>query len=101
MPKKNNTLYALAVEKFGQNHQLGLAMEEGAEFIQAVNKVMRYGVNITTLEALAGEVADLQIMNEQIVQMFKEHDFEEMVEHAKCKKLVRLDSILSDIPLTI
>lgn len=49
-----------------RNEQLTVAAEECAELIQAIAKVKRYGENDETLYHLSEEMADVEIMLEQL-----------------------------------
>ena len=50
--------------------QLGVAQEECAELIQAISKVRRKGTNTETMRHLAEEIADVQIMCEQLIFLY-------------------------------
>lgn len=50
--------------------QLGVAQEECAELIQAISKVRRKGVDTETLSHMAEEIADVQIMCEQLIFLY-------------------------------
>lgn len=50
--------------------QLGVAQEECAELIQAISKVRRKGANTATLDHMAEEIADVQIMCEQLIFLY-------------------------------
>lgn len=49
-----------------RNEQLTVTAEECAELIQAIAKVKRYGENDETLYHLSEEMADVEIMLEQL-----------------------------------
>jgi len=77
-------LYKRAIEQNGINGQLGVAQEELSELIQAISKHKRYGDN---LDNLAEEMADVEIMLDQMKLMF---DNELEIEVWKEYKLIRL-----------
>lgn len=62
---KRNVLQA-AINKFGKDQQLNMMIEECAELIQAINKYKRYG----KIENVLEEIADVQIMIEQMQMIF-------------------------------
>ena len=49
---------------------MGVAQEECAELIQAISKVRRKGANTATLDHMAEEIADVQIMCEQLIFLY-------------------------------
>ncbi|MDD3493800.1 MAG: hypothetical protein PHZ19_09935 [Candidatus Thermoplasmatota archaeon] len=82
-------LYRLALERWGVQAQVGMAVEECAEFVVAVMKQGR-NVNGATTEDLCGEIADVEIMMEQMHVIFN-HD---TIEKLKKQKLERLAGLL-------
>jgi NTP pyrophosphatase (non-canonical NTP hydrolase) len=79
-----------AIKIYGEANQLDMVTEECAELIQAINKVKRAQSRIIRqgmINALLVEVADVEIMIEQIKIMFSGY---EAVESAKKEKLDRL-----------
>lgn len=58
-------IYKVTIEANGKDRQLCVAMEECAELIQAISKFERYGTG-ETQENVAEEIADVQIMIEQL-----------------------------------
>jgi NTP pyrophosphatase (non-canonical NTP hydrolase) len=62
-PTKRRELYQKALNKWGSRSQMLQTMEECAELIQALSHWMR---NRNTLMELAEEVADAEIMCEQM-----------------------------------
>ncbi len=79
-------LYTVAIAKFGEVPQMLMAIEEMAELTQAINKTLRKGEYI---ENLAEEMADVEIMLEQLKEIFGNS---EKVEEQKNIKLERLKS---------
>ncbi len=82
------TIYEKAVKQFGYESQLGMLQEECAELIVAVSKVERRKSG--ALENLAEEMADVQIMIEQIKLLVGK----EKVEQYRKSKLHRLKDLL-------
>ena len=80
-------LYAKAIKQFGEEAQLRQATEECAELIQAITKVQRYGSRVRRIDNLIEELADVQIMMEQVMQMY---NLESLVSEVKREKLQRL-----------
>jgi NTP pyrophosphatase (non-canonical NTP hydrolase) len=90
-PQRKN-LYSSAIRKWGINSQLGMLMEECAELIQATHKCVRKGsVNKEVWDNLAEEMADVEIMIEQIKLGMDWHLLEPKVREIKEKKLKRLE----------
>lgn len=62
-------------------------MEECAELIQAISKMLRYGSTLETESALIEEIADVEIMIEQLKLIYFIH--EEHIRNAKEEKIER------------
>ena len=65
-----NKLAAMIAEHYGKEPQMGVAQEECAELIQAISKIRRKGTNTETMRHLAEEIADVQIMCEQLIFLY-------------------------------
>jgi NTP pyrophosphatase (non-canonical NTP hydrolase) len=90
MENKHIEILNSAIKIYGETNQLDMVTEECAELIQAINKVKRAQSRIIRqgmINALLVEVADVEIMVEQIKIMFGGYD---AVEEAKELKLERL-----------
>ncbi len=83
MEQDERTVCVLAVEKFGPESQINMALEECAELIEALCKFRRERVG--TLDVIT-EIADVQIMCEQLAYMFGE----QTVEDERKRKIERL-----------
>lgn len=83
MEQDERTVCVLAVEKFGPESQINMALEECAELIDALCKFRRERVG--TLDVIT-EIADVQIMCEQLAYMFGE----QTVEDERKRKIERL-----------
>ena len=81
----NNELYQAAFDAWGEDAQLNVAIEELSELIKEICKQKR-GIGVS--EHLVEEVADVEIMLEQIKQIF--HIADEEVGWWKSFKLSRL-----------
>jgi len=82
---RREEMYTKALELFGLISQLDIATEEMAELIKELSKFKRKEKN---LNKIAEEVADVEIMMEQIKQYF---DFDkEYMDKVKNKKLNKL-----------
>jgi len=75
-----------ALCKWGEDIQFTIAMEEAAEFIQAISKYQRYGDKY----ALASEYADLTIMMEQIRVILNDDELLEKWLNYKCDKMDKI-----------
>ena len=76
--------YAEAVRTYGKQSQLVMAMEEMSELTKELSKNLRGADNT---EALAEEIADVEIMLEQLKIIFRNRA---MVDRIRAEKLVRL-----------
>lgn len=97
---KANQLYKKAIILWGYPLQLGMLIEECAELIQATNKVLRNGDSqidskSKEFENFIEEIADVEIMLEQIRYMFSWNLLSARVETAKKKKLLRLEEMIN------
>lgn len=84
------SIYKRAVDKFGRDAQLGVLQEECAELIQAVSKLKREP-SPESLSNLAEEIADVEIMIEQVKAAIIP-DWQ--IEAFKKDKLKRLEKLL-------
>lgn len=73
-----------AVDTYGKDHQLIICMEEMAELTKELSKNLRGHNN---LQEIAEEVADVEVMLEQVKLIFK---LREATTEAKEAKLLRL-----------
>ncbi|RLC69283.1 MAG: antitoxin [Chloroflexi bacterium] len=73
-----------AIEKWGPKHQIDLAVEECSELIVAL---MHYGRGRCGSFEVAEEIADVEIMLEQLKEVFA---FRSVVTEIKADKIVRL-----------
>jgi len=87
------TIYKDALDTWGENAQLDVAIEEMSELIKEIIKFKR---GIGDKAHMSEEIADVTIMLEQIIQMFK---LEEEVTQQKNYKLIRLQNYLEKIKL--
>lgn len=85
-----NNLYRLAITKWGKISQLDMLVEESAELIKAVNKFKRFSSQQNCLNLLE-EIADVEIMCEQVRIIFNNND---VIEGFKNEKLHRLANLL-------
>lgn len=93
--RERKKLYKKAIVKWGHTLQLIILMEEAAELIQATSKVLRKGDKKKSVwQGLAEEIADVEIMIEQIKLSTDWQRLEERVEAAKQDKLLRLKFML-------
>jgi len=80
------SLYRQAWEKWG-NLQYVMIIEECAELQKAVTKLLRKGENNRTLTDLAEEIADVEIMIEQLKTVYSISSVIEDFKKEKIKKL--------------
>lgn len=92
MNEKEKELYKKAIDHWGIPAQLKVATEESAELIVEIVKYQR-SVNGSTINSIAQEVADVEIMMDQLKVVF---NFEDMVEKLKKVKLERLEQLIKN-----
>ena len=78
-------IYKKAVDHFGCNAQLDMAVEECAELIQAIQKYKR-GCTLPVLNNIHEEIADVEIMLSQLRIIFNTDAIDKAKEH-KLKRL--------------
>jgi NTP pyrophosphatase (non-canonical NTP hydrolase) len=83
----SNEIYKKTIEKWGKTAQLEMAQEEATELALAVRKFIRKP-NDKTFDDLSNEMADIEIMIEQIKFMYPE--ISEKIQIHKEFKLERL-----------
>ena len=81
-------IYILALDKWGVHIQTDMFVEEAAEAIQAISHYRRGRCD---LDVVCGELADLQVMLEQMKIVFGTDRFEKIF----AEKIVALDEKLS------
>lgn len=65
-----NSIYKKAIKLWGIDSQMMMAVEEASELIKAICKLRRTGVTAETVNGIAEEIADMEIMLEQLKIMF-------------------------------
>lgn len=88
-PLRRDT-YSEAVRAYGKQSQLVMAMEEMAELTKELSKNIRGASNVS---AISEEIADVEIMLEQLKIIFTNRS---EVDLCRCAKLDRLVSRLAD-----
>lgn len=83
-----------AVKKWGASMQLDMLMEESGELISAINKYKRKRPGSFT--NLASEIADVEIMLEQVKGMLFHGTDSHVCSSMKKKKIARLRKLLKD-----
>ena len=69
-PKTGAEKIRAIARHYGKEPQMGVTQEECAELIQAISKIRRKGTNTETMRHLAEEIADVQIMCEQLIFLY-------------------------------
>ena len=65
-----NSIYKKAIKLWGIDSQMMMAVEEASELIKAICKLRRTGVTAEVVNDLAEEMADMEIMLDQLKIMF-------------------------------
>jgi hypothetical protein len=87
-----NSIYERALDKWGIENQIKICIEELAELIQVLAKHGRK-INGTSIEKIAEEIADVELMIEQMKIAFKIY---KDVEKWKDVKIKRLEGYLNE-----
>jgi len=91
LTKEKIDLFKRAVDSWGVDSQLDMAVEESAEFIVAIQHLRRNN-KPETVENLYEEIADVELMVEQVKFMLDIDSIK--LYQIKCKKLERLEELL-------
>ena len=80
------------IKAHGTDFEVGIAMEECAELIQAISKVRRYGFVGKYKDNLLEEIADVAIMMEQIIYLagIDRKDIDEVIDYKLNRQLERI-----------
>lgn len=89
MSEQQKAKCKLILEHYGIESQKRMLIEECAELIQAVTKLERYGENAKTKQNLFAEVADVEVMIEQIKQAYN-YGTDRLVEYKLDRQLKRI-----------
>jgi NTP pyrophosphatase (non-canonical NTP hydrolase) len=80
------------LEHYGIESQRRMLVEECAELIQAVSKVERNGSTTETIRNLFAEIADVEIMLEQVKHHYSEWGTERLIDYKINRQLKRMES---------
>ena len=91
----DDLILSLAIEKWGEDSQIGMAIEECAECIVALRKLSRVGgrdIDSTKVhEAVIDEIADVTIMMRQLAMIFGFASVENRIKYKIERLKVRLE----------
>jgi hypothetical protein len=93
--EKRNEIYQLAIDTWGDRAQLEMAQEEATELALGIRKFIRNG-DEKSFKNMVEEIADVEIMIEQISMMNNSVYFRYLVEQQKDFKLDRLEKRLEN-----
>lgn len=91
-----NAICKRAVKQWGVKAQLGMVIEECAELIVAVNKMQRTGDMDRKIIKVLEEIADVEIMLEQLKYICGPSHSKINIETFKRVKISRLDKMLKE-----
>jgi len=81
------------IKKYGEVSLYDIATEEVCEFLQAINKIKRYGISHDRALNLAVEIADLEIVFSRLKEQFiLDYD----VNYFKAKKINHLNDLVKN-----
>lgn len=89
---KETDLLLGAIRKWGRELQIEMAIEECSELIHALQKLKRDGTNTEKYNHVCEEVADVDIMIQQLKFIFSY----QMIEEYRIIKLERLEKRIAD-----
>lgn len=89
-PQGRYGVYREALDTYGVYHQTMMAFEEMAELMKELSKSLRGADNV---ESIAEEIADVQIMLDQIMML---HGCDGLVANYKTAKIERLAARLKE-----
>ena len=95
---KDRELYNKAIQKWGERSQVKMAIEECAELIKALAKYDRNN-NGSTIDEILEEMADVEIMIEQLKIIFNykySNDTVDKFKEIKRQKLERLEKLVME-----
>lgn len=78
------------LEHYGIESQRRILVEECAELIQAVSKVERSGSSSETIKNLFAEIADVEIMLEQVKHYYSEYGTKRLIDYKLIRQLERI-----------
>lgn len=86
---ENKKIYKKAIETYGEHSQITMVFEEMSELQKELCKYLR---GLGVIENIAGEIADVEIMLDQMKLLF---NIENEVKDFKQQKIKRLENNLS------
>lgn len=86
-PEEELELFKRATKNWGSLNQLDMVIEEAAELIQAINKAKRKDFNVDSVNDLCQEIADVEIMIDQLKIILNEND---LINRFRIEKVERL-----------
>ena len=89
-----STIYQSAVAHFGERNQLEMMQEEALELALAVRRFARHRKH-EQIDEIASEVADVQIMIEQMKVIVKEDLFADLSNEKMAEKTERLFKLIN------
>lgn len=78
------------LEHYGIESQRRILVEECAELIQAISKVERNGSTTEMIRNLFAEIADVEIMLEQVKHYYSEYGTERLIDYKLNRQLERI-----------
>lgn len=90
---KKTSIHAKAIDRWGEDIQMVVAVEECSELIKAITKIQREGATRGRLLDLVDEMADVQLSINCLAQMF---DVKDDLKTRLKEKYVRLEDRIND-----
>jgi len=89
MPKKEQEIYKKALELWGEQFQIMMAIEEMAELMQKLSQYYRQN-RIVSQDDVLKEIADVEILLNQLKLIFDDEDYQSFrfIKQEKLNKLI-------------
>lgn len=91
--EQRKIIYKDSIDNFGQNLQFDVSVEECSELIKAIIKLKR-NATIKNLNDLCEEIADVEIIIEQLRYIASCLHKENLIDTIKEEKLIRLKNLI-------
>lgn len=92
--EERQAIYSKALSTYGYDKQVIVAIEEMSELTKELTKTLRVGIDLLAYyENIEEEIADVEIMLEQLIRMFSNR---KTIDEIKNQKLERLERRLNN-----
>lgn len=92
MTEQQKAMCRQILEHYGIESQRRILVEECAELIQAISKVERNGSTTEMIRNLFAEIANVEIMLEQVKHYYSEYGTDRLIDYKLNRQLKRMES---------